>query len=85
MTNTLSEASAFGVSKATARQTVADIAKQVAHWKTVFQNLGVRDADIDVLAQYLDGETLMGLCNSSLQEIQDFLGDYLYRILLSAN
>lgn len=85
MTNTLSEASAFGVSKATARQTVADIAKQVAHWKTVFQNLGVRDADIDVLAQYLDGEKLMGLCNSSLQDIQGFHGDYLHQILLSAN
>jgi hypothetical protein len=78
LTNTLSEASAFGVSKATARQTVADIAKQVAYWKTVFQNLGVRDADNDVLAQYLDGEKLMGLCNSSLQEIQGFLGDYLH-------
>jgi serine/threonine-protein kinase HipA len=58
--NALSEASAFGLSQSSARQTVADIATQVAQWKTVFQSMGVRDADIGVLAQYLDGEKLMG-------------------------
>ena len=58
--NALSEASAFGLSQSSARQTVADIATQVAQWKTVFQSMGVRDADMDVLAQYLDGEKLRG-------------------------
>ena len=53
--NAMSEARAFGLTPDAARQTVADIATQVAQWKTVFQSIGVRDADLDVLAQYLDG------------------------------
>lgn len=56
--NALSEARAFGLTDAVARQTVAEIASQVAQWKTVFQSLNVRDADIDLLAQYLDGAHL---------------------------
>ena len=56
--NTLSEARAFGLTDALARQTVAVIAAQVAQWKTVFKSLNVRDADMDLLAQYLDGEHL---------------------------
>ena len=53
--NALSEARAFGLTDAQARQTVAKIASQVAQWKAVFNSLNVRDADIDLLAQYLDG------------------------------
>jgi len=60
ISNALSEARAFGLTPDAARQTVADIATQVAQWKTVFQSLGVRDADLDVLAQYLDGVWLRG-------------------------
>lgn len=56
--NALSEARAFGLTDALARQTVAEIAGQVAQWSTVFKGLGVRDADIDVLAQYLNGTHL---------------------------
>ena len=56
--NALSEARAFGLSDAIARQTVSEIARQVAQWKAVFQSLGVCDADIDLLAQYLDGAHL---------------------------
>ncbi len=56
--NALSEARAFGLTDALARQTVAEIARQVAQWPTVFKGLGVRDADIDVLAQYLNGPHL---------------------------
>jgi serine/threonine-protein kinase HipA len=56
--NALSEARAFGLSNAIARQTVSEIARQVAQWKAVFQSLRVRDADIDLLAQYLDGAHL---------------------------
>lgn len=58
LTNALSEARAFGLTDAQARQTVAEIAHQVAHWKQVFKSLDVRDADIDQLAQYLDGAHL---------------------------
>ena len=58
--NALSEARAFGLAPDAARQTAADITTQVAQWKTVFQSLGVRDADMDVLAQYLDRAWLRG-------------------------
>mgnify|MGYP000632591484 CR=1 FL=1 len=58
LANALSEARAFGLTDAQARQTVAEIAHQVAHWKQDFKSLGVRDADIDQLAQYLDGAHL---------------------------
>ena len=56
--NALSEARAFGLTDAQARQTVAEIATQVAQWKAVFKHLHVRDADMDLLAQYLDGVVL---------------------------
>ena len=56
--NALSQARAFGLTDALARQTVSVIAAQVAQWKTVFKSLNVRDADLDLLAQYLDGEHL---------------------------
>ena len=56
--NALSEARAFGLTDAVARQTVAQISGRVAQWKAVFTHLNVRDADIDVLAQYLDGVQL---------------------------
>lgn len=58
MANALSEARAFGLTDAQARQTVIEIAGQVAQWKTVFTDLNVRDADIELLAQYLDGPHL---------------------------
>jgi serine/threonine-protein kinase HipA len=55
LTNALSEARAFGLTDAVARQTVAEISRQVAQWKSVFKGLKVRDADIDLLAQYVGG------------------------------
>jgi serine/threonine-protein kinase HipA len=58
MANALSEARAFGLTDAQARQTVAEIAAQVGQWKVVFKSLKVRDADIALLAQYLDGAHL---------------------------
>jgi serine/threonine-protein kinase HipA len=58
LANALSEAHAFGLSAAAARSMVANIGQQVAQWKTVFQGLGVRAADLAVLAQYLDGAHL---------------------------
>ena len=58
MANALSEARAFGLTDAQARQTVAEIAAQVGQWKAVFKSLKARDADIALLAQYLDGAHL---------------------------
>lgn len=56
--NALSEARAFGLTDAVARQTVAEIAGQVAQWQVLFRSLNVRGADVDVLAQYLEGAHL---------------------------
>ena len=53
--NALSEARAFGLTSAQAKPIVADIAERVAQWRVVFKGLNVRDSDMDVLAQYLDG------------------------------
>ena len=58
LTNAMSQARAFGLTDAQAQQTVAEIACQVAQWKAVFKGLNVRDADIELLAQYLDGAHL---------------------------
>lgn len=58
LTNALSEARAFGLTDAQARETAAVIASQVAHWHAVFNSMNVRDADIELLAQYLDGAHL---------------------------
>jgi serine/threonine-protein kinase HipA len=58
MANALSEPRAFGLTDVQARQTVADITSQVAQWKVVFKSLKVRDVDIELLAQYLDGAPL---------------------------
>jgi len=56
--NALSEARAFGLTPAQARLMAAGIAEQVAQWPTVFKALNVRGADLEVLAQYLDGAHL---------------------------
>jgi serine/threonine-protein kinase HipA len=58
MANALSEARAFGLTDLQARQIAAEISGQVAQWRAVFKSLNVRDADIDLLAQYLDGAHL---------------------------
>lgn len=67
MLNALSEARTFGLTDVQARQTVAEISHQVAHWKVVFKSLGVRNADIDLLAQYLDGTHLRAQRQLSLE------------------
>ncbi|WP_300710046.1 type II toxin-antitoxin system HipA family toxin [Limnohabitans sp.] len=53
LANALSEARAFGLTDAVARQMASEISGQVAQWKSVFKGLKVRDADIDLLAQYV--------------------------------
>jgi serine/threonine-protein kinase HipA len=56
--NALSEARAFSLTDLQARQVAFAISEQISEWKAVFKNLNVRDADIDLLAQYLDGAHL---------------------------
>jgi len=58
MANALSEARAFGLSEATAHAVAAEVAHRVSDWKALFQGLGVRSADLALLAQYLEGEQL---------------------------
>jgi serine/threonine-protein kinase HipA len=56
--NALSQVRAFGLSPKTAREIVVEIARQVDGWIRHFREGGVRDADIEVLAQYIDGDNL---------------------------
>ena len=59
LSNALSEAAAFGLRADIARSIMGQISQQVAQWKTAFQALGVRPADIAGLAHYLDGAQLL--------------------------
>jgi serine/threonine-protein kinase HipA len=56
--NALSEARAFGLTNAQARHMVAEMAGHVTTWRALFKSLNVCPADMDVLAQYLDGPHL---------------------------
>lgn len=58
--NALSQVRAFGLKPAAARAIVEEVARCVEGWKAHFAAAGVRPADIDMLAQYLDGERLGG-------------------------
>lgn len=56
--NALSQVSAFGLSLDAGKGVVAEVARQVEGWKEHFRQRGVSDADIDTLAQYIDGDQL---------------------------
>ena len=56
--NALSQPRAFGVNGTAARSIASDIAGHVEGWKEHFRDAGVSDRDIDVLAQYIDGDRL---------------------------
>ena len=56
--NALSQARAFGLKPARAGAIVREVAHRLHAWKDHFRGAGVRDADIDVLAQYIDGDRL---------------------------
>jgi serine/threonine-protein kinase HipA len=58
LANALSQVRAFGLKPAAARAIVEEVARGVAGWKPHFTGLGVRPADIEMLAQYLDGDRL---------------------------
>ena len=56
--NALSQVRSFGLKPDAARDIVEEIARCVDGWQRHFRELGVRDADMQVLAQYLDGDRL---------------------------
>jgi len=56
--NALSEVQAFGMKKDAAVDVVKSVATVVAGWKENFRALGVRERDLDMMAQYIDGPLL---------------------------
>lgn len=58
--NAFSQVRAFGLRLPAAKAIVEEIARRVDGWKEHFRGAGVKDADIDVLAQYIDGDNLGG-------------------------
>jgi serine/threonine-protein kinase HipA len=58
--NAMSQAAAFGLRPDAAMQIVSAIAGVVDQWKEHFQSAGVRDVDIQMLEQYIDGANLGG-------------------------
>jgi serine/threonine-protein kinase HipA len=58
LANALSQARAFGLKPAQAEALVREVAQAVEGWKAHFAACGVLPRDIEVLAQYIDGERL---------------------------
>ena len=56
--NALSETAAFGLRLPAAKAIVREVAQTVDGWKDHFQACGASDADLTVLAQYLDNDRL---------------------------
>jgi serine/threonine-protein kinase HipA len=56
--NALTQAQAFGLKKPAAQSVVKDVASQVDGWKKHFKRMRVGKTDIDMLAQYIDGNRL---------------------------
>lgn len=56
--NALSQAAAFGLRLPTARALAQEVARGVDRWRAHFRAEGVRERDIETLAQYIDGPAL---------------------------
>jgi serine/threonine-protein kinase HipA len=56
--NAMSQAAAFGLRRDAATKIVSAIAAVVDQWREHFQAAGVRDVDIQMLEQYIDGANL---------------------------
>jgi serine/threonine-protein kinase HipA len=56
--NALSQSRAFGMKVDEARDIAGEIARHVDGWKEHFRDTGVSERDLDVLAQYIDGDRL---------------------------
>lgn len=53
--NALSACASYGLKLPAARAVIHDVAQVIGGWQTHFRACGVRDSDIALLAQYLDG------------------------------
>ncbi|MEO6319213.1 MAG: HipA domain-containing protein, partial [Polaromonas sp.] len=58
LVNALSQARQFGVKADAARSIIRELATKLATWKKEFSAQGVAARDIDLLAQYIDGDRL---------------------------
>jgi serine/threonine-protein kinase HipA len=56
--NALSEVQAFGLSKVSAVEVVKQVAFAVDGWQENFRSLGVKERDLEMMAQYIDGPFL---------------------------
>ena len=56
--NALSEVQAFGLSKDSAVEVVKQVAFAVDGWQENFRSLGVNERDLEMMAQYIDGQFL---------------------------
>jgi len=56
--NALSEVQAFGLKKDSAIEVIKRIVAAVDKWKDFFRAQGVKDRDLEQMAQYIDGPTL---------------------------
>lgn len=58
LVNAMSSCAQFGLGAAAARAIVRDVCAAVERWKEAFSSTGVKDADIDYLARFVDRESL---------------------------
>ena len=58
LVNALSQARQFGLKGDAAHAIINEVALRVAGWKEAFSAQGVAATDIDLLAQYIDGDRL---------------------------
>ena len=56
--NALTRASSYGLKKDVARAIAREVASAVDGWQAHFRDAGVRDEDLAILSQYVDGENL---------------------------
>jgi serine/threonine-protein kinase HipA len=59
LVNALSQSAMFGLSAAQAHEEIKKVVSVVGGWKAHFQHCGVSNADIESLAQRIDGEPLI--------------------------
>jgi len=58
LVNALSQARQFGLKPAAAHAILREVASSVANWKEAFAAKGVSTGDVQLLAQYIDGDRL---------------------------
>ena len=58
LVNALSQARQFGLEPDAARAVIKEVSTGVALWKQAITGKGVMTRDIDLLAQYIDGDKL---------------------------